>query len=179
MVVKVTYMVTEENELVIHYEAETDSVTVLNLTNHSYFNLDGWEAHKDIVDHYVRIDADTFSPTDTYGMPTGDIEPVEGTPMDFREVHTIGERTDSDYHNLVINHGYDHNYDLKPGSLRRTGCNLREDMPHGKGNLSLLFRGGLCLETQYPTNSMACPAFPSIVLRPGEHYDKTSVYRFK
>ncbi len=211
---KVTFTLTDANELVIRYEAVTDRPTVLNVTNHSYFNLDGCMSDKDILDHYLTIDAGTYSETDGYGMPTGNIIPVAGTPMDFRTPHTVGERIDADYEALKLTGGYDQNYDLHPGSLVReaagtytlgspcctvenwdhtrrmevytdypgvqlyAGNSLYTDMGAGKGGKGFFPRQALCLETQFPTNAPACPNFPSIVLRPGEKYDKITVYRF-
>jgi len=213
---RVTFTLTDDNEVVIHYEATTDMVTVLNVTNHSYFNMDGCMSDKDILDHYLTINADTYDETDGYGMPTGEIIPVAGTPMDFRMPHTVGERIEADYEALKLTGGYDQNYDLHPGSLTRAGddsdmytlsspCCVVENadrthrlevytdypgvqlyvgnslytgMGPGKGGKGFFPRQALCLETQFPTNAPACPKFPSIELRPGEKYDKTTVYKF-
>ena len=203
----VTYRVTDDCALEIHYDAVTDKTTILDVTNHSYFNLDGWDKDTDCLEHWLKINADSFCETDNIGMPTGVITEVEGTPMDFRQFHRIGERIEDEYAQLHTNDGYDHNYNLNggsslgkapvievengvrthrlevytdyPGVQLYTGNSLRtNEADLGKGGKPFRYRQALCLETQYPTNAMAHPEFPSIILMPGEKYNKTCIYKF-
>jgi aldose 1-epimerase len=107
--VKVSYSLTEANELVINYEATTDKPTVLNLSQHSYFNLAG-EGTGDILNHDVMINADRFTPVDSTMIPTGELRPVRGTPLDFTTQTKVGARIDDNYEQLVLGKGYDHNF---------------------------------------------------------------------
>jgi len=201
--VTVTYTLTNDNELKIEYQATTDKDTILNLTNHSYFNLAG-AGNGDILKHQVKINAKEFTPVDKTMIPTGKIEPLAGTPMDFSTLTPIGERIDQNYEQLVIGKGYDHNYvlsngaDLKaqdvevyePGSGRvmevftdqpgvqlYTG-NFLDGSITGKGGKVYKQRYGFCLETQHFPDSPNKPNFPSVVLKPGEKYQTTTIYKF-
>lgn len=201
--VTVTYTLNDANEIRIHYTATTDQDTVLNLTNHSYFNLSG-AASGDILDHVVTINADRFTPVDAGLIPTGELRSVEGTPFDFRQPHAVGERINSDDEQIKLGHGYDHNWILnrsgaglefaarvmdpksgrvlevltdQPGIQFYTG-NFLDGSFHGKGGTTYQRRGALCLETQHYPDSPNHPDFPSTELKPGEHFDSTTVFRF-
>jgi aldose 1-epimerase len=203
LTVTVTYALTNENELRIEYLAETDRATVVNLTHHGYFNLAG-PASGDVLGHELFIDADRFTPVGTGLIPTGELRDVAGTPMDFRTPHTIGERIDTDDEQLAHAGGYDHNWVLngeadtlrlvarvreptsgrimevlttEPGMQFYAG-NFLDGSNVGKGGVSYGRRSAFCLETQHYPNSPNQPEFPSTVLRPGQQYRSTTVYRF-
>ena len=194
----VTYIWTDKNELRIDYEAATDKPTILNLTNHSYFNLAG---AGDILGHELTVKAANFTPTDDTLIPTGEIKPVQGTPLDFTKTKAIGE----DIQPLVDqpHRGYDHNFVLddkgrgitlaarasesktgrvmevltdQPGIQLYTG-NFLQETP-GKAGQTYRQNSGFCLETQHFPDSPNHPNFPSTVLRPGATYRTTTVYRF-
>ncbi|WP_214109537.1 aldose epimerase family protein [Acrocarpospora catenulata] len=177
--VTVTYTLAGDG-LRIDYTATTDAPTVLNLTNHSYFNLAG---AGDVLDHVVTIDADRYTPVDEHKIPTGELAPVEGTLFDFRTPHRIGDRLNGSYdHNFVLNPGGgirvefgDHAMEVvttQPGVQFYTGGMLSaETTPYGP-------HAGLCLETQHFPDSPNQPAFPSTVLRPGEEFASCTEYRF-
>lgn len=196
----VTYMLTNENSLRIDYEATTDAATILNLTNHTYFNLAGGG---NIGGHVVTLDAAAFTPVDGTLIPTGELRSVEGTPHDFRTPTAIGVRIEEDDEQLKLGGGYDHNWVVlgEPGTLRRaarveepttgrvlevyttqpgvqlyTG-NMMPDIT-GKGGQEYTRRTGFCLETQHFPDAPNQPNFPSIVLRPGEHFHETTVFQF-
>jgi aldose 1-epimerase len=200
----VTYSLNDANELTIDYEATTDKNTVLNLTNHSYFDLSGQGSGK-IVDHVATIYADQFTPVNSHLIPTGELQPVEGTPFDFRQPKRIGERIDEDDQQLKYGVGYDHNYVLNrkgaglqlaarvtdPASRRSievlttqpamqfyTGNHLAESLVRGKGGVVYGFRTGFCLETQHFPDSPNQPQFPTTELQPGERFAETTVFRF-
>jgi aldose 1-epimerase len=197
----VNYTLNEKNELAIQYWASTDKDTVLNLTNHSYFDLTGQFAGN-ILDHQVTIHADRFTPVDSNLIPTGELREVAGTPFDFRNGQRIGARIDEDYDQLKFCSGYDHNFVLNGRGLREvasvidpvtgrkldvlttqpgvqfyTGNHL-DGSVRGKGGVTYNYRFGFCLETQHFPDSPNKPAFPSTVLKPGEQFHETTIFRF-
>ena len=200
---KVTYTLTNDNAVDIKYEATTDKPTVVNLTNHSYFNLSGVPGSQ-IMDHTIMIDADTYNPVDETLIPTG-IEPVEGTPMDLRKPVVVGADIDNPFTQLVYGGGYDHNWILnaagdinkvaakvvsptsgivmevytnEPGLQFYAGNSMTKAGDKGKLGVVYPHRGALCLETQHYPDSPNQPAFPSVVLRPGEKYTSECIYKF-
>jgi len=203
--VRVTYALTADGELRIDYEATTDAPTIVNLTHHGYWNLAGHDSG-DILGHELTIPARRFTPVNETLIPTGELRPVEGTPFDFREATAIGARIEADDEQLALGGGYDHNFVLDgwedDGSLRLAAVlrdpasgrvlevlttepglqlysgNFLDGSDIGKGGIAYEHRGGLCLETQHFPDSPNQPGFPSTVLRPGETYRSTTVYRF-
>jgi aldose 1-epimerase len=199
----VTYNLTDNNELKLDYRATTDKDTVLNLTNHSYFNLAG-QGEGDVLAHQIMINADRFTPVDSGLIPTGELRSVEGTPFDFRHPKAIGERIDAPDEQIILGKGYDHNFVLnrsgnglelaarvtepksgrvmevlttEPGVQFYTG-NFLDGSIRGKGGKVYGRRFGLCLETQHFPDSPNKPNFPSVVLKPGAQYQTTTVYKF-
>ncbi len=195
----------ERNELKIDYTATTDKDTVLNLTNHSYFNLAG-EGSGDILDHVLTLHAKQFTPVDKTLIPTGELRDVAGTPLDFTSATAIGKRINENYEQLVFGKGYDHNwvlarsgsgngltiaaeaYDPKsgrklevlttePGVQFYTG-NFLDGTVKGKGNKAYAQRGAFCLETQHFPDSPNHPNFPSTVLKPNAVFHSETVFRF-
>ena len=194
----VTYTLTKMNELKISYEATTDKPTIVNLTNHSYFNLAG-AGHGDVLGHEIKINADFYTPSDKALIPTGEIHNVEGTPLDFTEPKTIGARIGE----LKQTRGYDHNYVLKnssgslvpaarvyepksgrimevhttePGMQFYTANGMRGI--NGKDGKIYNRHYGFCLETQHFPDSPNKPHFPSVVLRPGQQFRSMTVFAF-
>ena len=201
--VTVTYALTNANELRVDYLTATDQATVANLTHHGYFNLAGHDSG-DILGHELVLDADRFTPVDESLIPTGELRDVTGTPMDFRTPFAIGERIDDEYEQIGFGAGYDHNWVLngaagtlrlaarvnepttgrvmevlttEPGVQFYTG-NFLDGSNIGKGGVTYALRNGFCLETQHFPDSPNQPEFPSTVLRPGQSYQSTTVFRF-
>jgi len=201
--VRVTYTLTNDNELVIDYEATTDKATPINLSQHSYFNLAG-EGNGDILNHELTLNAERFTPVDKNLIPTGELRPVKGTPLDFTKSTRVGERIDSDYEQIVLGHGYDHNWVInrkgdgltlaarmyeptsgrvlevsttQPGVQFYTGNFLDGSVTGKKGHVYKR-RYGFCLETQHFPDSPNHPDFPNTVLRPGETFRQKTVFKF-
>jgi len=202
--VRVIYTLTDENALKIDYFATTDKDTVVNLTNHSYFNLAG-PASGDILGHIMMIEADKFTPVDSGLIPTGELRDVAGTPFDFRKPTEVGARINSDDEQIKLGGGYDHNFVLRrkpgeavslaarvtepktgrvmevwttqPGVQFYTG-NFLDGSLHGKSGISYTKRSAFCLETQHFPDSPNKPKFPSTELKPGERYHTTTIYKF-
>lgn len=198
----ITYVLTEENAIELHYHGESDKNTVLNFTNHTYFNLLG-HGSGNIEEHSMKIMADAYTPADSGSIPTGEIVTVEGTPMDFREAKVIGKEIDADFAQLNMAGGYDHNWVLRDydGNVRQIAevtapdnsrtMKVFSDLPgvqfyagnfvkmhDGKAGAVYDKRGGLCLETQYFPDSVNKPQFPSAVFGPGKKYESTTIYQF-
>ena len=194
---QVRYTLTEDGALRLDYTAVTDAATPINLTNHSYFNLAG---EGDVLDHQVRIAAEHFTRADENSCPFGTVDPVEGTPMDFRTAKPIGQDIGADYDQLLWGKGYDHNWCLS-GDLNepaawarcpRTGITLtvRTTQPGvqfytgnwlpgtpGKGGAALAERSGFCFETQHWPCGVNRPDFPDTILRPGETLRQSTVFQ--
>jgi len=197
-----TYHLSDANELRIDYGATTDRNTIINLTSHSYFNLRG-AGSGDILGHLVTLDADRFTPVDAGLIPAGELRPVVGTPFDFRKPTAIGARIEQDDEQLRLARGYDHNWVLN-GDGKRLALAARVEEPesgrvlevlttepgiqfytanslgtiHGKGGKIYGRRSALCLETQHFPDSPNHRNFPLTILKPGERFQSTTVYRF-
>jgi aldose 1-epimerase len=199
----VTYTLTDKSALVVDYHAVTNKATVINLTQHTYFNLAGVQA-SDVLAHELTIHADQFVPVDATLIPTGQFAPVDGTPFDFRTPHAIGARIDDAHEQIARGRGYDHSFAVKrtgPGlapaarvvepttgrtlevatmepALQFYSGNFLDGTLTGKGGRTYPRRAGFCLETQHHPDSPNQPAFPSTVLRPGEAYRSQTVFQF-
>jgi aldose 1-epimerase len=201
----VTYTWTENHRLIVDYEATTDAPTVVNLTQHSYFNLDGHDSGS-ILEHTLELNADAYTPVDDTLIPTGEIRDVSGTPFDFRDPKKIGRDIDIGEDQLRIAGGYDHNFVLRsgfePGQLQRVATltsdssgrqllvytdqpgvqfysgNFLDGTLQGKAQANYGHRSGLCLETQHFPDSPNQPSFPTTRLDPGETYRTRTVFEF-
>lgn len=199
---KVTYSLTDENELVWKATATTDAPTVLNLVHHSYWNLSG-DPTTSITDHLLTLSADRYLPTDKGLIPTGELAPVASTPMDFTKPTEIGERVKADFEALKFGGGYDHCWVLTPAegirlaarledpqtgrvmeistnqpAIQFYGGNFLDGSVEGRKGVKYSHRTGLCLETEGFPDAPNHPDFPSAVLRPGETYEHVMIHKF-
>jgi len=201
--IKVTYILTEDNALEINYIATADKDTIINLTNHAYFNLSG-HSSGDVLNQKLMINADKFTVNDEFSIPTGEIKEVAGSPMDFRNLTPIGENINSDYEQVIFGKGYDHNwvlntngsdnlkaaqavdensgivmdvYTTSPGIQFYSG-NFLVGLDIGKNKAIYKYRNGFCLETQYFPNSINCNSFPSPIFKAGKEFKHRTIYKF-
>ena len=196
----ITYTWTDNNEIVMDYVWTTDKKTIVNITNHAYFNLHG-AGNGTVLDHVLTLKGSAFTPVDSFMIPTGEIRKVEGTPFDFTTPHTIGERIGENYDQLILGKGYDHNYILdnkeevdvtvyeplsgrmlevitdQPGMQLYTG-NFLDGTKRGHAGKVFEYRSGMCLESGHYPDSPNHPDFPSTIINPGETLKSTTIYRF-
>ncbi len=202
LTVHVTYSLNDDNELKWEAKATTDAPTVLNIVQHTYWNLSG-DQNSLINDHLVMLNADSYLPTDKGLIPTGEIAPVKGTPMDFTKPTAIGDRVGEDFEALKLGGGYDHAWVLKKGdamhlaakvkdpksgrtleittnqpAVQFYGGNFLDGKAVGKGKIAYAYRTAMALETEGFPDSPNQPKFPSPVLRPGENYTHTMIFKF-
>ena len=199
--VKVTYTLTNDNTLKIHYIGESDADTILNMTNHAYFNLNGHSSGS-VKDHTLWLNSDFYTPNDDDCIPTGEILSVKNTPFDFTNEHTIGECLKSEHEQIKKFGGFDHNFALNGRGYRKVGrcvgdktgiameiytdqigmqiysCNMIEEGRICKDGVTYDKHQGICFETQAFPNSINISHFPSTVLRKGEKYDTVTSYKF-
>ena len=199
---QVTYTLDEENGITVHYEAVPDQDTIINMTNHSYFNLNG-QGSGTALGHTLTMDSDFFTPADDEAIPTGEIRPVDGTPMDFRSGRVLGAEIDSDYEPLRLGEGYDHNWLLKTEGKFVKVAELAADQSgivmdtytdrpgvqmytanflggsRGKGGACYNSRDAVCLETHFYPDAIHHDNFPGPVCKAGEKYDTRTMYRFR
>ncbi|KAF0152896.1 MAG: Aldose 1-epimerase [Ignavibacteria bacterium] len=199
----VIYTLSEENELIIDYLGETDETTILNPTHHSYFNLSG-DLTKNILDHHLMLNADYITYVDKGFITTGELNKVENTPFDFRNLSRIGENINSDNQQIKYGLGYDHNWVINnwDKTIKKVGelyepvsgrfMEIFTDQPGiqfysgnflngeqiGKNGIACNYRTGLCLETQHFPDSPNKPSFPSVIINPGEQYVQKTIYKF-
>ncbi|MCD7826924.1 MAG: galactose mutarotase [Clostridiales bacterium] len=198
----VTYILTDDDELKLEYKAVSDKKTVINLTNHAYFNLGGFDSGS-VLDHIVSINADYITPVDEYSIPTGELAAVENTPFDFKKCKRIGDEIDFDCEQLNFTGGYDHNFCINgyngklkaaasvfdprsgrkmdvytdlPGIQFYTGNFLKGDL--GKDNKPIEKRSGFCLETQFFPDTPNKPNFIQCTFAPGQEYTSETVFKF-
>ena len=201
--VQVTYSLSEDNALTLHYHGSSDKKTVMNFTNHTYFNLDGHNSGS-IENHELQLNASCYTPVVAGAIPTGEIAPVAGTPMDFTSSKVIGKEINEDFEQLKLTSGYDHNWVIdgwngelkefavvkapKSGRVMKAYTNLHGVQFYagnciapqtGKGGASYNKRFGLCLETQYYPDTVHQPSFPPCIFGEGKDYDSVTVYRFE
>jgi len=201
--ITMTYELTPTNEFKIEYAATTDKATICNLTHHTYFNLSG-EGSETINDHLLMIKASKYTPVDSTLIPTGELAPVEATPMDFTKATAIGDRVNEEFQQLKFGGGYDHNWAIdkqsegvemvaslvspvtgikmevytdQPG-LQFYGGNFMNGRNSGKLGKPYVFRSALCLETQHFPDSPNKPQFSSVILQPGQNYGHICIYKF-
>ncbi|MCD7824678.1 MAG: galactose mutarotase [Clostridiaceae bacterium] len=200
----VTYTLNDANELMVQYYAVSDQDTVVSLTNHTYFNIGvGGHKHKDVLDFELQVFSDTYTPLNAIHIPTGELRKVDGTALDFRKPHIIGERTGRETPDDSVVLGYDHNYVLGHGDgeiVKAAVCRdlssgrtleVYTDFPgvqvytavelanqEGKDHTSYGSSAGICFETQNFANAVNTPHFPSPILAAGEEYDQISIFRF-
>ncbi|MBN2162773.1 MAG: galactose mutarotase [Pontiellaceae bacterium] len=206
LMLSVTYTLTDDNEIVMHYEATTDKATIVNVTNHTYFNLKG-EGSDTVLDHVLQINGSKTTPVDAGLIPTGEFADVTGTPFDFRQPKVIGKDINANDQQIKYGPGYDHNWvlDRKGGGLELAATlyepksgrvlevfteepciqfysgNFLQGNLTGKSGRVWNRRSALCLETQHAPDSInheGEAGWPSVILRPGEKYDTTTIYKF-
>lgn len=204
LLTKVTYTLNNQNQLLVDFYATTDKATLINLTQHAYFNLAGYQ-NKSILDNELMMPLDNYLPVNAMQVPNGVVTPVEGTPFDFRQARKIGERISNDHQQLVLSHGYDHSWVVKkqnsaelklaarllePKSKRVLNVfttepaihiytsNFSDESVRGKSGVTYPVRSAVCLETQHYPDAPNHPNFPSIVLKPGGAFKSRTIFEF-